>query len=107
MSLERNSNHKSDNIVRKKAWDDLIVVESNEVPGKKIVKTLGSVRIKHDASLGFKKHSKWAFNAPDELKKIAYKLGANAITGVRFAFIGEFQHYYGTAVIVEDEDHSL
>ena len=88
----------------KKAWDDVIIVDSNEVPGKKIVKTIKRLKIKHDASLGFKKHSKWAFNAQSELKKIAYKLGANAITGAQFAYIGEFQQYSGTAVIIEDED---
>ncbi|MFX0023587.1 MAG: hypothetical protein ACFE9S_14770 [Candidatus Hermodarchaeota archaeon] len=45
-----------------------------------------------------------AFNVPNELKKIAYKLGTNAITGTRFAFVGKDQFYSGTAVIVEDKD---
>jgi len=38
------------------------------------------------------------------LKKVAYKLGANAIIGARFAFVGKDQFYSGTTVIVEDED---
>jgi len=88
----------------KKAWEDIIISDTNDVPRKRIIKTIGKIKIKHDASLGFQKHAKWAFNAPDKLKKIAYKLGANAITDTRFAFISEIQVYSGTAVIVEDED---
>jgi uncharacterized protein YbjQ (UPF0145 family) len=90
--------------MRKKVWEEVIISDNDDVPGKKIIKTIKHLKIKHDASLGFYKHSKWAFNAPDELKKIAYKLGANAITGARFAFVGEYQFYSGTAVVVEDED---
>jgi uncharacterized protein YbjQ (UPF0145 family) len=88
----------------KKAWDDVITVEGKEISGKRIVKTVKKLKLSHDASLGFRKHAKWAFNAQDELKKIAYKLGANAIIEARFAFIGEIQQYTGTAVIIEDED---
>ena len=87
----------------KKAWEEVIISDNNNVLGKKIIKTIKHIKIKHDASLGFYKHSKWAFNAPNELKKIAYKLGANAIIEARFAFVGEFQFYSGTAVIVEEE----
>jgi uncharacterized protein YbjQ (UPF0145 family) len=88
----------------KKKWEALIISETNEIPGKKIIKTLDHLKIKHDALLGFYKHSKWAFNAPNELKKIAYKLGANAIIDARFAFVGKFQFYSGTAVIFEEEN---
>ena len=44
--------------------------------------------------------------APNKLKKIAYKLGANAIIGAQNTIVnqGKTNVYYGTAVIVEDED---
>jgi len=87
----------------KKAWEDIIISDTNNLPGKKIIKTICKVKIKHDAT-DFKKHAKWAFNAPDKLKKIAYKLGANAITSARFTYRGNDNVYDGTAVIVEDED---
>ena len=90
--------------MEKKKWEEVLISDNNEVPGKKIIKTIKHLKIKHDASLGFYKHSKWTFNAPNELIKIAYKLVANAITGARFAFVGKDQFYSGTAVIVEDED---
>ena len=88
----------------KKAWEDIVIVDCNDIPGKRIIETIKRIKIKHDASLGFKKHSKWAFNAQNELKKIAYKLGANAINEAQFAFIGDFQQNSGTAVILEDID---
>ena len=87
----------------KKAWEDIIVSNTDDIPGKKIVKTIGKVKIKHDAT-DFKKHAKWAFNASDKLKKVAYKLGANAITNVRFTYRGNDNVHDGMAVIVEDED---
>lgn len=88
----------------RKTWEDVIIVDGNDIPGKRIIETIKKIKIKHDASLGFKKHSKWAFNAQNELKKIASKLGANAIIEAQFAFIGEFQQYSGKAVIIEDID---
>ena len=88
----------------KKAWEKIIVSNTKEIPGKKIIKTIKYIKLEHDASLGFSKHSKWAFSAPDKLKKMANKLGANAITAARFAYRGNIQIYSGYAVIVEDED---
>ena len=87
----------------KKAWEDKIISDTNDVPGKRIIKTIGEVRIKQSAKV-FWKHAKWAFNAQDKLKKIAYKLETNAITSARFTYRGSDNVYDGTAVIVEDED---
>ena len=77
--------------------------DTDDIPGKKIIKTIDKVKIKHDAT-DFKKHAQWAFNAPDKLKKIAYKLGANAITNVKFTYRSNDNVYDGIAVIIEDED---
>ncbi len=88
----------------KKAWEDIIISDTNDIPGKKIIKTIGEVRIKHNIAKVFLKQAKWAFSAPDKLKKIAYKLGANAITSARFTHRVSDTVYEGTAVIVEDED---
>jgi len=50
------------------------------------------------------KNAQFRVKAPDKLKKITHKLGANAIIGVRFEIRDEYLNYNGTAVIVEDED---
>ena len=86
----------------KKAWDDVIIVDGNEVPGKRIIKTIGKVKtICNSKSLP--KNAQFRVKAPDKLKKIAHKLGANAITSVRFEIRDEYLNYNGTAVIVEDD----
>ena len=67
----------------KKAWKDIIIVETNDIPGKKIIKTLDSVKLtckSQNITVGVK----WRVKAPDKLKKIAYKLGVNAIINVGF-----------------------
>jgi len=87
----------------KKAWEDILISDTNDVPGKKIIKTIGKVKtICNSKSLP--KNAQFRVKAPDKLKKISHKLGANAITGVRFEIRDEYLNYNGTAVIVEDED---
>ena len=50
--------------------------------------------------------AKWRVKAPNKLKKIAYKLGANAIINVGFRGIRDKNLYYnGTAVVVEYQDY--
>ena len=90
--------------VGKKAWKDIIISDTNDVPGKKIIKIIGEVRIRYNVAKVFLKQAKWVFKAPDKLKKIAYELGANAITSARFTRRVSDTVYEGTAVIVEDED---
>jgi len=88
----------------KKKWENIIISDNNVIPGKKIIRTLGGVKttFKSQNVLG---GAKWRVNAPDKLKKIAYKLGANAIINVGFRGIrDEYLYYNGTAVIIEDED---
>lgn len=88
----------------KKAWEDVIISHTTDILGKKIVKTLKSVKLvckSQNIMVG----AKWRANAPDKLKKIAYKLGANAIINVGFRGIRDEHIYYnGTAVIIEDQD---
>ena len=90
----------------KKAWEDILIVETNVIPEKKIIKTLGKVKTKINAKESdILKLAKFRWEvAPVKLRKIAHKLGANAIIEVRYGnrgmdFVGE-----GTAVIVEDID---
>lgn len=87
----------------KKKWEAVIISNTDNIPGKKIIKTIDNIKIKHDAT-NFQKHARWAFNAQNKLRKIAYKLGANAIINARFNYRGDYNHYDGTAVIVKDED---
>ncbi len=87
----------------KKAWEDVLISDTNDVPGKKITKTLGKVKTKCN-SKSLLKNAQFRVKAPDKLKKITHKLGANAINGVRFEIRDENLNYNGTAVIVEDED---
>ena len=88
----------------KKPWEDIIVSDSNDIPGKKIIKKLDSIKIVFK-SQNIIKGAKWRVEAPDKLKKIAYKLGANAIINVGFRGIrDEYLYYSGTAVIVDDEN---
>lgn len=87
----------------KKAWEDPIISDTNDIPRKRIIKTIGKVKITHDAT-DFLKQGNWIYNAPNKLKKIAYKLGANAITSVRYTYRSTDNVYGGMAVIVEDED---
>ncbi|MHA2430966.1 MAG: hypothetical protein ACXACC_08030 [Promethearchaeota archaeon] len=87
----------------KKAWEHIIISETNDIPGKKIVKTLGKVKIKHGATEALKQGN-WIYNAPNKLKKVAYKLGANAITNARFTYTSIETIYNGMAVIVEEKD---
>lgn len=80
-----------------KPWDDLIIVTTNDIPGKKISKTIGMVEIRGHVTRG-KTH------AHRKLKKAAYKKGANAVVGVQSTHVGENRIFTGTAVIVEDVD---
>jgi len=90
----------------KKPWEEIIVVDTNEIPGKTIIKTIGKVETKHDGALSFSKQAKWFFSAPNKLKKIAYKLGANAIISVNNTIVnqGKTNVYFGTAVVIEDKE---
>ncbi|MFX0057181.1 MAG: hypothetical protein ACFE85_02795 [Candidatus Hodarchaeota archaeon] len=88
----------------KKKWEDVIISDNNVVLGKKIIKTLGGVKVickSQNVLVG----AKWRVKAPNELKKIAYKLGANAIINAGFRGIRDQHLYYnGTAVVIEDEE---
>ena len=102
----RTSNSRRVIRVGKKAWEDVIFVNENEILGKRIIKTVGKVEVRHDGALSFNKQAKWYFNAPNKLKKSAYKLGANAVIGAQNTIVnqGKTNVYYGTAVIVEDKE---
>jgi uncharacterized protein YbjQ (UPF0145 family) len=80
-----------------KPWDDLIIVTTNDIPGKKIAKTIGMVEIRGHMVRG-KTH------AHNKLRKVAYKKGANAVIGVQSNQVGENRIFTGTAVIIEDAD---
>ncbi len=106
----------------------MIVVNTFEIAGKRIVRTLGlvrgnTVRARHlgrDILAGFRnvvggevhEYTKLLAesreSALDRMVEEARSLGANAITGVRFA-TSEVAHNaaeilaYGTAVVIEDE----
>lgn len=94
----------------KKEWKEIIVVTTDNITGKKIVKTIGEVAARNNPLLGvaFAKSS-----ADKQLKKSAYKMGANAVVGlqsqretIRLKHSGKQQITYylsGTAVVVEDE----
>ena len=85
---------------------DILISDTNDVPGKKIIKTIGKVKTKCNAEKSdIKKLAIFKFKeGPIKLKKIANKLGANAIIEVRFGYRGMDLVGEGTAVIVEDED---
>ena len=106
----------------------MLVVTGNDIPGKRIVKTLGIVRgntvrarhVGHDIVAGLKnivggeigEYAKLVAESReqslDRMKEQAEQLGANAIVAVRFstsvmqAGAAELLAY-GTAVVVEDE----
>jgi uncharacterized protein YbjQ (UPF0145 family) len=90
----------------KKSWEDIIITDTNDIPGKKIIKTLDDIRIKCDATKDKKvgKLAEFRGDAPNKLKKIAYKLGANSILSARFEYRGGDFVYEGTAAIFENED---
>jgi uncharacterized protein YbjQ (UPF0145 family) len=82
----------------------MIVVSTDTIPGKRIVKVLGAIQARNNP---FAFTFNMAKNAQENLEKEARKLGANAIVGFRME---RQQHRrrvtyfaYGTAVIVEDE----
>ena len=88
----------------KKTWEEVIISDNDIVPGKKIIKTLDNLKLVFK-SQNIIKGAKWRVEAPDKLKKIAYKLGANAIINVGFRGIrDEYLYYSGTVVIVDDEN---
>ncbi|MFX1481459.1 MAG: hypothetical protein ACFFCI_25550 [Promethearchaeota archaeon] len=70
---------------KQKDWENVLVVTTDAIAGKKIVKTLGTIQV---AWLTPKNHR-------IKMQKKAYKMGANAIIG--------YSPMGGTAVIVEDE----
>jgi len=43
----------------KKAWEDVIFVNENEILGKRIIKTVGKVEVRHDGALSFNKQANW------------------------------------------------
>jgi len=104
----------------------MIVVTTENIPGKRIVKTLGlvkgnTIRARHigrDIMAGFKNivggeitdYTKMMAESReqslDRMKEEAEKLGANAIVGTRFMTASLMQGaaellVYGTAVVVE------
>lgn len=106
----------------------MILVTTQSITGKRIVKTLGLVRgntirachMGHDIMAEFKNFvggeiddytammSQAREQALDRMIANAEALGANAIIGVHFATCSTMQHTaellaYGTAVIIEDE----
>ncbi|MCD6418902.1 YbjQ family protein [bacterium] len=108
----------------------MIIVTTNDIPGRQIVKTLGLVRgntirarhIGRDIMASFRNfvggevsdYTKMLAEAReqalDRMVAEAKSLGANAIVGVRFATSFVMQGAaellaYGTAVFVRDENH--
>jgi uncharacterized protein YbjQ (UPF0145 family) len=106
----------------------MIIVTSDSIPGKRIVKVLGLVKgntirarhIGHDIMAALrnivggeitdytKMLSESREQAIDRMVDEAEKLGANAIVTLRFTTASVVQHAaellaYGTAVIIEDE----
>jgi len=106
----------------------MIIVTSDSIPGKRIVKVLGLVKgntirarhIGHDIMAALrnivggeitdytKMLSESREQSIDRMVEDAEKLGANAIVTLRFTTASVVQHAaellaYGTAVIVEDE----
>ena len=91
----------------------IMVVTTDTIPGKKIVKTLGQVRARNSALLshqmaGWSLEQATESDARRNLMKEAQALGANAIVGAkteRHESKGDVTYYvYGTAVIAEDDD---
>jgi len=37
--------------------DDLLISDTDNIPGKRIIKKIGRVKIEHDAPSGFQKHA--------------------------------------------------
>jgi uncharacterized protein YbjQ (UPF0145 family) len=106
----------------------MIIVTSNEIPGKRIVKTLGlvrgnTIRARHlgrdimaalrnivggEVSDYTKMLAEAREQALDRMIEEASKMGANAVISLRFATSMVMQGAaellaYGTAVVVEDE----
>ncbi len=80
----------------------VMVVTTDTIPGKRIVKTLGNVQAQNNPLLGA---GVAEIDARRNLIKEAQKLGANAIVGLRSErrqHKSQITYYmYGTAVIVE------
>ncbi|RKZ28539.1 YbjQ family protein [bacterium] len=108
----------------------MIIVTTNDIPGRQIVKTLGlvrgnTIRARHigrdilalfrnlvggEVSDYTKMLAEAREQALDRMVAEAKSLGANAIVGVRFATSFVMQGAaellaYGTAVVVRDENH--
>lgn len=88
----------------KKTWEEVIISDNDIVPGKKIIKTLDNLKLVFK-SQNIIKGAEWRVKVPDKLKKIAYKLGANAIINAGFRGIRDkYLYYSGTAVVVKEEE---
>jgi len=74
----------------------MIVVTTDTIPGKKIVKTIGAVDAR--CSMFVRNEVK---SAQSNLEKKTKKLGANAIVGFKVEKVSGVAHAYGTAVIAE------
>jgi len=106
----------------------MMIATTNDMPGMRIVKTLGlvkgsSIRARHvgmDLTAALKnitggeitEYTKLMAEsreqALDRMRETAAQLGGNAVVGVRFVTSSVMQHasellVYGTAVIVEDD----
>jgi len=82
----------------------MIVVTTDTIPGKKVVKVFGEVHARNNP---FAFSLDGAANAKKYLEKEAEKLGANAIVGVRTERQAQRRtityYAYGTAVLMEEE----
>ena len=83
---------------------DVMLVTSDTIPGKRIVKTLGAVQARNNPLLG---PAVAEIDARKNLMKEAQKLGGNAVVGVRTerqsTKSGVTYYMYGTVVNIEDE----
>lgn len=84
---------------------DVLVVTTETVSGKKIVKTLGAIQARNNPLFGA---ALAEINARKNLVREARKLGANAVVGVRTErqqHRKQITYYlYGTAVVLEDSE---
>ena len=74
----------------------MIVVTTDAIPGKKIVKVIGAIDAR--CSIFVLNEVK---SAQSNLEKKAEKLGANAVVGFKIEKVSGVAHAYGTAVVAE------
>jgi len=86
----------------------VIIVTTDSIPGKKIVKTHGLVQASSGLQTGGGADSIAEIDARRDLMKEARRLGANAVIGMKTTRQleggGVTYNMYGTAVVAEDEN---